>query len=54
MHRTPPPDGLGAFIEYRRLPESVDLFTDTPEERLIKLGFRTLELLEQWPAGLVP
>jgi hypothetical protein len=54
VHRNPPPTELGPFVEYRRVPDAVELFADSPEERLLKLGFWSLELLDKWPHVLVP
>lgn len=53
VHPGPPSEELEPFVESRRLPENLDPFTDSQEERALKLAFRALQYADRithdWP-----
>lgn len=53
IHREPPSPAMQTFIEYRQLPESTDVWTDTTEAKLLKVGFTVLEQLDKLGAPTV-
>lgn len=53
VHTSPPPDELLGQIEYKQLPNPDDI-SDDRVDRVLKLGFETVRLLDQldlpwWP-----
>lgn len=48
VHSSPPPPELELAIDYREIPNSLDFFTDTSEERLLKAAFLAKGWLDEW------